>query len=45
MSSIGDLFGTIGIGGSGGGSFLSTALTIFFGSAILIVCGIVVCGL
>ena len=39
MAAFNDLFGSIGIGGgSGGGSFMTTILTILFGSVILITC-------
>lgn len=39
MASLGDMFGKIGIGGSGGGSFLMTAVYIVIGSIVLISCG------
>jgi len=38
MAGVGDLFGSIGIGGSGGG-LMSTAITMIFGSIILLGCG------
>lgn len=40
MAGLGDIFGSIGIGGGGGNSFISNSLYILVGTIILIICGV-----